>query len=201
MGLNQKGTTAAALLMTLTITSCNTATGARNQRPPTPPPSPSVTSTHPSQTAVPNDASPIDGTWISHRTKQQIVTQIEDAGHGRWTRAFLVGQDIQDRYTAVYTFEDGRFSVAYFERGGIWHVGWKGDVQVRGHRVVMHDEYTQTTDVYRWTKRRNGLHFTRIPSSTDADAVSGIPSEVYDAAYLSDIWRPTTCVLKAGVDC
>jgi hypothetical protein len=200
MGLNRSSTTAAALLLTVAATGCNDPSGAQNQRPPTTSPSPSVTST-PSGTAVPIDASPIDGTWISHRTKQQIVKQIEAAGLGRWTRPFLLGQDIQPRYTAVYTFKDGRFSVAYFERGGIWHVGWKGDLAVRDHQVVLHDEYTQTTDVYRWTKRPNGLNFTRVPSSTDAEAIGGIPSEVYDAAYLSDTWAPSDCALEPGVSC
>jgi len=67
--------------------------------------------------------------------------------------------------------------------------------------VEMYDEYTQITDVYRWTKRHNGLHFTMVKATTDADVVSGIPSRVYDAAYLSDTWMPTGCAMEPGVDC
>lgn len=65
----------------------------------------------------------------------------------------------------------------------------------------MYDEYTQTTDVYRWTKRHNGLRFTRVKSNTDADTVSGIPSRVYDAAHLGDTWTPTECAMEPGINC
>jgi hypothetical protein len=65
----------------------------------------------------------------------------------------------------------------------------------------MYHEYTQTTDVYRWTKRHNGLHFTRVKATTDAVAVSGIPSRVYDPAYLSGTRMPTGCAMAPGVDC
>jgi len=165
MAVNLTSTVAAALLA-LSAPNCNS---------PTATPSPTVSAALPPTTAEPGDTSPIDGGWVSHLTKQPIAAHIKTAGLGRWTRTFLAGQAIQDRYTAVYTFGDGRLSVAYFERGGIWHVGWKGDLEVRGHVVEMYDEYTQTTDVYRWTKRHNGLHFTRVKATTDADVVSGIP--------------------------
>ena len=144
-------------------------------------------------------SSAIDGTWISHLTREDITRQIEKAGLAKWTKQFLVRERIQANNTAVYTFADGRFQVAYFEEGGVWHVGWTGPYVVTGNEVQMTDESTGVTDVYAWRIADDRLDLDRLRS--DSETVNGFPFEVYDAAYMSDRWPRSDCAMEAGKDC
>jgi hypothetical protein len=157
--------------------------------------------TAPAQTATPSPtvASAIDGQWISHLTRDDITRQIEKAGLAEWTERFLKRERIQAKYTAVYHFADGRFQVAYFEEGGVWHVGWTGPYVVTGNEVQIIDESTGVTDVYTWRIADDRLDLDRL--SSDSETVNGFPFEVYDAAYMSDSWPRSDCAMEAGKDC
>jgi hypothetical protein len=155
----------------------------------------------PAQTATPSPtaASAIDGKWVSHLTRDDVARQIEKAGLAKWTKQFLVRERIRANNTAVYNCADGRFQVAYFDEGGVWHVGWAGPYVVNGNEVQMTDEATGITDVYTLRIVENRLDLDRVRS--DAGTVNGFPFEVYDAAYLSDWWSHSDCAMETGKDC
>ena len=94
---------------------------------------------------------------------------------------------------------DRDFRVAYFEVTDVWHIGWRGTVEVNGDEIEMYDEFTGTTDVYRWTVKGDALVLTKLRS--DARLAKGIPVEVYDAAYLTDPLQRTDCPMDLGTDC
>jgi hypothetical protein len=87
---------------------------------------------------------------------------------------FLKREAIDKVHVAVYSFDNGRFDVAYFERDGTWKVGWKGPYSVAGHEVTMTDEFTGATDVYRWRITDRGLNLDRV--SADTETVNGFPT-------------------------
>ena len=91
----------------------------------------------------------------------------------KWTERFLKREAIVKLQIAVYSFDDGRFDVAYFERDGTWKVGWKGPYSVAADEVTMTDEFSGVTDVYRWRVTDRGLDLDRV--STDTDTVNGFP--------------------------
>jgi opacity protein-like surface antigen len=143
---------------------------------------------------------PIDGDWLSRLTREQITNQLKQAGLRKWTKQFLKDQDIVKLTIAVYTFDEGRFAVAYLnEHDGTWKVGWKGPYSVAGDQVTMTDEFSGVTDVYRWEVSDAGLDLDRIGS--DSDTVEGFPYQVFDAAYLSDTWTPTDCPMETDKSC
>jgi hypothetical protein len=158
-------------------------------------------SSEPAHTATPapTAASAIDGEWVSHLTRNDITRHIEKAGLAEWTKKFLVREGIRANYTAVYTFADGQFQVAYFEDKGIWHVGWKGPYVVTGDEVQITDDFTGITDVYTWRIVDNRLDLDRVRS--DSETANGFPYQIYDAAYMSDWWPRTDCAMEAGKDC
>jgi hypothetical protein len=143
---------------------------------------------------------PIDGDWLSRLTREQITDQLEEAGLSKWTEEFLKHQNIVKLQIAVYTFDGGRFAVAYLdEHDGTWKVGWKGSYSVADDQVTMHDELNDVTDVYRWEVSEAGLDLDRVGS--DTETVDGFPNEVFDAAYLSDSWTPTDCPMETDKPC
>ena len=146
------------------------------------------------------DSSAIEGQWVSHLTRRQMVEHIKDAGLGEWVEEFLDHEKPTPHYTAVYTFDGDAFEVAYFEKGGGWHVGWKGSLTaLPGRRIKMHDDFSGVTDVYRWRVDGDRLDLDRVKA--DEPLVNDIPYEVYDAAYMNDWWLRTTCPLTTGEDC
>ncbi|MGN0063288.1 MAG: hypothetical protein ACI379_03520 [Nocardioides sp.] len=131
--------------------------------------------------------------------RERMVRQIEAAGMGEWADRFVRDQRTPRTHVAVYTFAEGRFEVAYFEKDEVWHVGWEGPYEVQGHTLEMTDEFSGVTDVYRWRMRDGALDLERV--SADAPDVEGMPYEVLDAAYIGDWWQPTDCPMQAGEAC
>ena len=159
---------------------------------------------HPSgvvnEDSPPPVSSAIDGQWVSHLTRRQMVEHIKDAGLGEWVEDFLDHEKPTPRYTAVYTFDSDTFEVAYLEQGGGWHVGWKGSLtHLPDQRIRMHDDFSGVTDTYRWRMDDDRLDLDRVKAAKAL--VNDIPYQVYDAAYMNDWWLRTTCPMTTGEDC
>jgi hypothetical protein len=151
-------------------------------------------------TTTPEPSNAIEGSWVSHLTRRQVVDQIKAAGLEEWVKPFLAHEQIRKHQTLVYSFTDDSFKVADYGQGGGWHVGWEGSLRVLpGHQLSLHDDFSGATDIYHWRVDGNKLHFTRV--SSEAALVYDIPYQVYDAAYMGDWWERTDCPMRTGQDC
>jgi hypothetical protein len=154
---------------------------------------------------------PLGGSWIAHYDRRRATKTLKAAGLGTWAESFFEAEawpPAGESMTTVYTFTPsegeprawhGTFAVAYFEAGDIWHVGWRGPAEVSGNKIEMYDDYSQTTDVYRW--RVDGDELTLRKVRSDAELHKGIPLEVYDTAYLTSPLIRTDCPMDPGTDC
>ena len=202
-------------VLALGLTACqdtdnSEATGAQpvNTGSTTPPNTAASTSTRPE--AAVTDAPP-GGSWIAHYERRRATKTLKAAGLGTWTESFFEAEawpPAGESMTTVYTFTPsegeprawhGTFAVAYFEAGDIWHVGWRGPAEVSGNKIEMYDDYSQTTDVFRWQVDGDELTLRKVRS--DAELHKGIPAEVYDTAYLTSPLIRTDCPMDPGTDC
>ena len=151
-------------------------------------------------TTTPAPSTAFEGSWVSHLTRRQVVDQIRAAGLGKWVRPFLAHEQIRRHQTFVYSFDGDTFTVADYQQGGGWHVGWEGQLTaLPGQRIQMYDDFSGATDVYRWRRDGDRLDLDRV--SSDTALVNDIPYQVYDAAYMSDWWERTDCAMRTGQDC
>lgn len=154
---------------------------------------------------------PLAGSWIAHYERARATEQLKAAGLGKWTEAFFEAEAWPppgESLTAVYTFTpsdgdrqtwEGTFAVAYFEVGDFWKVGWAGSALAAGRQIEMHDDFSQTTDVFGWQVKGDELTLQKVRS--DAKQAKGLPVEVYDVAYLSDPLTRTDCPMDPATDC
>ena len=68
-----------------------------------------------------------------------------------------------------------------------------------GQQIMMHDDFSGATDIFRWRRDGDRLHLERV--GADTSKPYDIPYQVFDAAYMSGWWVRTDCALQTGQDC
>jgi hypothetical protein len=183
----------AALVAAMTLVGCSE--GSTEPEAETSPAAAASPGPEPGESEAPTGILPdeMQATWLLDVPRDQIGENLEEAGLGKLVDRFYESEDLETaRVQMALTFEPDYFYVAWRLKDEVWDEGWSGLAQMEDGVLRLHDSYhTHVIDSYRPSVDRDELTLEYVESTVPE--LTGLPIEIFGAAYFSQPWTRVDC--------